>query len=267
MRYFNQQNPSKFNGELDPDKAYLWLEEMEKIFEMLHCTDAKKVEYATFLLGRSGRGEKQIMENNNEVLKLETFKQKFLDKYFPSSARSEKEAQFLKLYQGYITIFEHADKFESLAKHFHYFRDHVDEDYKCERFENGLRYEIKESVEPLEIRQFQALVEKCKKVERMKRGRVNRGATGGPSRPRVESKHYSGELLRSFMLLRLVSNRDTKTMTSEEGDNIHTIILMGMRETNPEYRIRDFRGYKMKAMFDATIAIRRDIFKLNAQKE
>jgi hypothetical protein len=88
LRDFNQQNPSKFNGEHDPDKAYLQLEEMEKIFEMLHCTDAKKVECATFLLGRGGRGEKQIMENNNGVLNWETFKQKFLDKYFPSGARS-----------------------------------------------------------------------------------------------------------------------------------------------------------------------------------
>jgi DNA invertase Pin-like site-specific DNA recombinase len=88
LRDFNQQNPSKFNGEHDPDKAYLQLEEMEKIFEMLHCTDAKKVECATFLLGRGGRGEKQIMENNNGVLNWKTFKQKFLDKYFPSGARS-----------------------------------------------------------------------------------------------------------------------------------------------------------------------------------
>ncbi|KAI5394632.1 hypothetical protein KIW84_061317 [Lathyrus oleraceus] len=38
----------------------------------------------------------------------------------------------------------------------------------CEKFEQGLRYEIKESVEPLEIRQFQVLKEKCKMVERMK---------------------------------------------------------------------------------------------------
>ncbi|XP_045831608.1 replication protein A 70 kDa DNA-binding subunit C-like [Trifolium pratense] len=82
-----------------------------------------------------------------------------------------------------MTISEYADKFDSLAKYFRYFRDHVDEDYKCERFEDGLLYEIRESVEPLEIRQFQALVEKSKKVERMKRGRTNRGATAGPSRP------------------------------------------------------------------------------------
>ncbi|KAI5418994.1 hypothetical protein KIW84_043274 [Lathyrus oleraceus] len=59
----------------------------------------------------------------------------------------------------------------------------MDENYKCERFEQGLRYEIKESVEPLEIHQFQALVEKCKKVEQMKQGRLHRGVAGGPSRP------------------------------------------------------------------------------------
>ncbi|MCI45643.1 hypothetical protein A2U01_0066882, partial [Trifolium medium] len=87
---------------------------------MLHCTDVKKVEYATFLLRAEAkawwRGERQIMENNQEVLNWESFKQKFIDKYFPSSARSEKEAQFLKLYQGNMTISEYADKFESLAK-------------------------------------------------------------------------------------------------------------------------------------------------------
>ncbi|XP_050920023.1 uncharacterized protein LOC127137620 [Lathyrus oleraceus] len=105
-----------------------------------------------------------------------------MDKYFSSSARSEKKAQFLRLYQGNMTISEYADKFNSLAKYFRYFRDHVDENYKCERFEQGLRYEIKESVEPLEIRQFQVLVEKCKKVERMKQGRPNRWVAGGSSR-------------------------------------------------------------------------------------
>jgi hypothetical protein len=49
---------------------------------------------------------------------------------------------------------------------------------KCERLKNGLRYETKESVEPLEICQFQVL------VERMKRGRMNREAVGGPSNPK-----------------------------------------------------------------------------------
>ncbi|XP_050900543.1 uncharacterized protein LOC127107288 [Lathyrus oleraceus] len=156
---FNHQNPPKFKGEHDSEKADLWIQEIDFFFEMLHYTNAKKVEYATFLLMAKDeswwRGAKQLMESKNEALNWVTFKQKFMDKYFPSSARSEKEAQFLRLYQGNMTIFEYADKFDSLAKYFRYFRDHVDENYKCERFEQGLRYEIKESVEPLEIRQFQ----------------------------------------------------------------------------------------------------------------
>ncbi|XP_050895616.1 uncharacterized protein LOC127102262 [Lathyrus oleraceus] len=88
-----------------------------------------------------------------------------------------------------MTIAEYADKFDSLAKHFRYFCDNVDENYKCGRFEQGLIYEIKESVEPLEIRQFQDLVEKCKKVERMKQGRLYRGVVGGLSRPQGHQYH------------------------------------------------------------------------------
>ncbi|XP_073222503.1 uncharacterized protein [Cicer arietinum] len=114
------------------------------------------------------------METNHEELTWEAFKNKFLEKYFPKSARAEKEAQFLKLYQGKLTIAEYAAKFESLAKHFRYFLNQIDEEYMCERFESGLRYEIKELVGPLEIRQYQVLVEKCKKVEQMKQSRLNR---------------------------------------------------------------------------------------------
>ncbi|XP_012575317.1 uncharacterized protein [Cicer arietinum] len=129
------------------------------------------------------RGAKKMMETNHEELTWEALKNKFLEKYFPKSARAEKEAQFLKLYQGNFTIAEYAAKLESLAKHFHYFLNQIDEEYMCERFESALRYEIKELVGPLEIRQYQVLVEKCKKVEQMKQSRLNRGAIGGPIIP------------------------------------------------------------------------------------
>lgn len=190
LNEFRRQDPPKFKGEHDPDKADLWLQEIEKIFEILHCTDNAKVEYATYLMiGEAEywwRGAKKMMETNHEELTWEAFKNKFLEKYFPKSARAEKEAQFLKLYQGNLTIAEYAAKFESLAKHFRYFLNQIDEEYMCERFESGLTYEIKELVGPLEIRQYQVLVEKCKKVEQMKQSRLNRGVVGGPIRPQVE---------------------------------------------------------------------------------
>jgi hypothetical protein len=189
---FRRHNPTRFEGEHDPDKADLWLQEVEKIFKVLHCTDETKLEYATFLLiGEAENwwsGAKSIMQNNEEELTWEAFRRKFLDKYFPKSARAEKEKQFLNLYQGNMSVAEYASKFEKLSKYFRYFRDQTDEEYLCERFEHGLKYEIREIVEPMEIRQYQILVEKCKKVELMKRGRPDKNGGGGPMRSQVDVK-------------------------------------------------------------------------------
>jgi hypothetical protein len=40
----------------------------------------------------------------------------------------------------------------------------------------------------MEIRQYQVLVEKCKKVELMKRGRPDKNGGGGPMRSQVDVK-------------------------------------------------------------------------------
>lgn len=53
----------------------------------------------------------------------------------------------------------YAAKFENLAKYFRFLQVQPDEGWKCERFEGGLCYEIKEVISSLEIRQFQPLVE------------------------------------------------------------------------------------------------------------
>jgi hypothetical protein len=160
---FRGHNPPRYEGDHDPDKVDLWLQEIEKIFEVLHCTGETKLEYASFLL----TGE---------------------DKYFPRSAIAQREAQLLSLYQGNMTDAKYAKKFESLAKYFRFFNNHVDKDYKCERFESGLNYDNKEVVAPHEIRQYEALVEKCKKVENLKHSRPNRDYAGGPIRHQVKDK-------------------------------------------------------------------------------
>ncbi|XP_057418360.1 uncharacterized protein LOC130712546 [Lotus japonicus] len=41
-----------------------------------------------------------------------------------------------------MTVAEYAAKLESLAKHFRYFRGQIDEGYMCERFIDGLSYEL-----------------------------------------------------------------------------------------------------------------------------
>ncbi|XP_045791732.1 uncharacterized protein LOC123886460 [Trifolium pratense] len=117
---FRRHDPPQFQGDPEPEKADLWLQEIEKIFDVLKRLDGLKVTYATYLLLGDAeywwKGARQIVEANNQEVTWEIFRTKFLDKYFPRSVRTAKEQEFLNLKQGGMTIREYAAKFESLAK-------------------------------------------------------------------------------------------------------------------------------------------------------
>jgi hypothetical protein len=129
---FRRHDPPHFLGEMEPEKADLWLRKMEKIFNVLGCTDEAKVSYASYLLLGDAeywwKGTRLMIEANNQEITWELFRTKFLDKYFPISARTNKEQEFLLLKQGGMTIGEYAAKFESLAKYFRFFQDQIDKD-------------------------------------------------------------------------------------------------------------------------------------------
>src|ERR1044072_9464259 len=181
---FRRHDPPKFLGDTDPEKADLWIQEIEKIFTVLRTPDAAKLDYAAYLLLGDAeywwRGTRLILEANQEVVNWGSFKRVFLQKYFPVSAQEEKETQFLRLRQGTMSVAEYAAKLESLAKHFRFFKDQVNEGYLCTRFLDGLRNEIEASVRPLSIRQFQLLVEKCREIEAMQSRHGKRPVSGGP---------------------------------------------------------------------------------------
>src|ERR1044072_532665 len=114
LAYFTRHDPPKFKGGADPEKADLWLQEVEKIFEVLRTPAESKMGYAAYLLlGEAEywwRGAKLIMEGNNQEVTWIAFREAFLNKYFPVSARAEKEAEFLRFRQGTLSVAEYAEK-------------------------------------------------------------------------------------------------------------------------------------------------------------
>jgi len=46
----------------------------------------------------------QLMQTCEEQVTWVTFRMRFLEKYFPNSARHEQEAEFLTLQQGTMTV-------------------------------------------------------------------------------------------------------------------------------------------------------------------
>ena len=91
------------------------------------------------------------MNANHVAVTWDSFKQVFMDKYFPETSREKMENQFLRLRQGSMTVGEYAAKLETLSKHFRFFQARVDKAYLCNRFMMGLRNEIEELVRSLVI--------------------------------------------------------------------------------------------------------------------
>ena len=70
----------------------------------------------------------------------------FSDKYFLDSIKNEKEARFIQLKQGSMTIGQYVAKFDELSKFFSYLKNNSYGRWKATKFEWGLRSEIREKV-------------------------------------------------------------------------------------------------------------------------
>jgi len=109
---------------------------------------------------------KSILEERDEPVTWETFRERFLSEYFPDSIRYAKEVEFLQLTQGGKTVTGYAERFKHLSR---FYTLPLDEEWRCCKFENGLRGDIRLMVAPLSIKDFVALVEKARVMEKMKR--------------------------------------------------------------------------------------------------
>src|ERR1044072_7367554 len=101
---FNRQDPPKFSGEVELEKVDLWIQEIEKIFEVLQTPAAENVGLAAFQLKGDAecwwRSAKQLMTANQVAINWVSFKQAFLEKYFLETSREDMEEHFLRLKQG-----------------------------------------------------------------------------------------------------------------------------------------------------------------------
>ncbi|XP_028226353.1 uncharacterized protein LOC114407426 [Glycine soja] len=182
---FRKNHPPKFSGDYDPEGDRLWLAETEKIFEAMGCLEEHKVPYATFML--QGEAEnwwkfvKPTLAAPRGVIPWNSFKDKFLDNYFPRDLRKRKAREFLDLKQGNMSVGEYTAKFNELLQYWPQYQDAWNEEGLCAQFENGLRLEIQQAVSYMQITDFNQLVTKCRIFEDKMKERQTRGF-GGPQR-------------------------------------------------------------------------------------
>ena len=132
------------------------MRDMERIYDAKRCPAENRLAYTEYLLASEAvhwwSSMKMMLEDSREPITWELFKKKFYTEYFPDSVRYAKEVEFLQLMQGDMSVSEYAEKFKHLGR----------------KFENGLRGDLKLMVAPLSIKEFPALVEKARVMEKLK---------------------------------------------------------------------------------------------------
>ncbi|XP_059634938.1 uncharacterized protein LOC132277177 [Cornus florida] len=138
----------EFVGPTDPLDAGKWIEDMEKYFEMMDCTEVQKRKIGAFLL--SGEARQWWQSETRMVMDItamtwDDFKTRFNDKYFPLSVREKKATEFMQLEQNNeMSVSEYERKFTELSR----FAPHivVHELHKVRKFERGLISHVKKFV-------------------------------------------------------------------------------------------------------------------------
>ena len=157
---FLKHQPAKFDGKKSPDQADQWMKDMERIFDAKMCPDESRLAFTVYML--TGEAEhwwasmKLVMEEKHEDITWRAFKKRFLSEYFPDSVRYAKEVEFLQLTQGNKSVAEYVEQFKHLGR---FYTMPLDEEWRCRKFENGLRGDIRLMVAPLSIKDFATLVE------------------------------------------------------------------------------------------------------------
>ncbi|XP_050875587.1 uncharacterized protein LOC127079219 [Lathyrus oleraceus] len=143
-------NPPEFHGGLDPVKAHKWINNILRIFQIVHCSEDNKVVFASHMMRglaiRWWESASIVMTNQGVPRDWEHFKTTFLDKYFSRTLRTHKQFEFQQLRQGNMSMDEYAEKFEDMATYFRQAMYGLDEKWKVDQFLFGLRSEISHSV-------------------------------------------------------------------------------------------------------------------------
>jgi len=135
---------------------------------VLACTEAQQLSFATFLLVGDAEywwtGMQQQMQTRQEEVTWTSFRTIFLEKYFPNSTKHALEAEFLTLQQGNQPVQTYIDRVEYLAR---FYSQVITKEWRCRKFEGGLRHELRRVLVPLRIREFPVLVEQARTVEEL----------------------------------------------------------------------------------------------------
>ena len=176
--HFRAMRPPEFTKAEEPLEADAFIRALEAKFSVfvLPCSEENKAGFAAQQL----RGEALIwwehyksMQPVGHEITWEEFKKAFKEHHIPKGILDRKMRELLALKQGSDTVYQYAQKFNSLCQYGGY---HVDTDEKkMDRFRNGLDGELYERLNLVKVNTYSELVNMAiSQEDAMKRAQADR---------------------------------------------------------------------------------------------
>ena len=118
VKEFLKQKPPTFKGGMDPIQTNEWIEELEKNFGLLQCSDQQKVKIGSYLLTREANRWWNLRSATELEMTWARFLEVFRDKYMPRAMTNAKRLEFENLKQrGAMTVAEYDVELTNLAEY------------------------------------------------------------------------------------------------------------------------------------------------------
>ena len=153
-----------YDGSGDPEVAWLWLDQVNKVYGVMGCTDEQRVLFSSFLMEDRAKDWWDAVERRYpDGITWDQFQQEFTDKFFPQSHKDSKIEEFFKLEQKNMSVLEYEKIFLELIRLVPYVQ--ADEVLKYKRFLSGLQHRIIVHLSVVPQNRFGDLVEAALRVE------------------------------------------------------------------------------------------------------
>ena len=153
-----------YDGNGDPEAAWLWLDRVNKVYGVMGCTDEQRVLFSSFLMEDKAKNWWDAIERRYpDGISWDQFQQEFTDRFFPQSHKDSKIDEFFRLEQKNMSVSDYEKRFSELVRLVPYIQ--ADEAMKCKRFLAGLQHWIQVHLSAVPHNRFGDLVEAALRVE------------------------------------------------------------------------------------------------------
>ncbi|KAF3774571.1 hypothetical protein EJ110_NYTH52874 [Nymphaea thermarum] len=141
FKHFMLMQPLVFTGDGSSDKAKEWMEEVERIFEVLKVPGADKVNYGSYMLKGDAKiwwqSTREIRFADHQTISWKQFRDSFFSTYFPAHAKNKKMQEFLELQLNQLSLKEYVTKYRHLEVYCPHL--YTTDEARADKFIYGLR--------------------------------------------------------------------------------------------------------------------------------